>query len=187
MTFYQFVEQATENQSHFQTLYNQTKIPPEQIPNLEMIGLKAPYWLLIGDDWCIDCVAFAPVAARLAEASKVQLKLFKRSDHPELAETYKHHNKVKTPALVFFDQRFNEVGRWIERPKAAQQYVNELGRENTKEAKKTSVATGKDYEDVLKDLKTDMKKKIFTAYLANEYTNDAIEEMTSILEHGISK
>jgi thiol-disulfide isomerase/thioredoxin len=187
MSFHQFVEHATENQSHFETVYKQTQIPKEIIPNLELIGTKAPNWLLICDDWCIDCVAFAPITARLAEASNAILKLFTRSDHPELAETYKQHNKTKTPALVFFDQQFKEIGRWIERPKAAQQYVNELGRENRKKAKETSVATGKDYKEVMKELKTDMKNKLFAAYLKSTYTNATIDEMYSILEHGVLK
>ena len=187
MSFHQFIEKATENKTHFETLYTQIELSKAQIANLEMLGTQIPNWLLICDDWCIDCVAYAPVVAKLAEVSHAQLKLFTRKDNPELAETYKHHNKIKTPALVFFDQKFNEVGRWIERPKAAQQFVNELGREDRKESKEISAATGREYEEVLKDLKTAMKSKILAAYLDSKYTNDAIEEMISVLEYGVSK
>ncbi len=187
VTFQEFVQHAEENKNHFEALYLQTQVPERQSAKLQSLGRKAPNWLLICEDWCIDCVAFGPAAAKLAQAAKATLKVFTREENPALAERYKHHNKIKTPTLVFFDPSFNEVGRWIERPKTAQKYANALGRENAKKAKEISTRTGREYDTVVKELKTKFKQKLFTAYLELKYTADAIEEMIHALETAPTK
>ena len=50
-----------------------------------------------------------------------ELRVFFRDQHLDLTDLYLNNGYRSIPVLVFFDQDWNEVARWIERPHAATQ------------------------------------------------------------------
>jgi len=82
------------------------------------------YVAALVEDWCGDVVVNLPLLARLAvEVPGIDLSLFVRSSNPDLAQAYAEQGISSMPVLSFFDADFAEVGRWVERPAAAQGWV----------------------------------------------------------------
>lgn len=73
----------------------------------------------IAEDWCTDVVHFLPVVIKLSrEVEGVDLRIFQR-DKTDLIDSYLNQGKYKSiPVFVFFDQDWNELGHFIERPAA---------------------------------------------------------------------
>ena len=72
----------------------------------------------IGEDWCTDVIQFLPVVAKLAEeVPGVTLKVFKRDDNHDLIDQYLKDGEFRSiPVFVLYDQDWNELGHFIERP-----------------------------------------------------------------------
>jgi thiol-disulfide isomerase/thioredoxin len=73
-----------------------------------------------GEDWCTDVVQFMPVAIKLAEeVPAVKLRIFERDDNLDLMEPYFKEGKYHSiPTFVVYDEDWNELGHFIERPEA---------------------------------------------------------------------
>ena len=85
-------------------------------------GLLAPLRVLvITEDWCGDSLAHLPVLFRLAqESGKLQIRVFKRDEHKELAAQYPMPTgRVAIPIIVFFNGAIHERGKFLERPAVA--------------------------------------------------------------------
>ncbi|HZW33201.1 MAG TPA: thioredoxin family protein, partial [Isosphaeraceae bacterium] len=74
--------------------------------------------LVLAEDWCGDVIANLPILGKLAEASgKLNLRIFLRDQNLDLMDQYLNQGKFRSiPVFVFFDDDFNEIGRFIERP-----------------------------------------------------------------------
>jgi hypothetical protein len=79
----------------------------------------------VAEDWCGDATLVLPLIARLeAEIPGLNLRLFVRSDNPDLEEAYAAFGVTRIPVISFFDADWQEVARWVERSAAAQQRVD---------------------------------------------------------------
>lgn len=69
-------------------------------------------------DWCGDVIANLPVLGRLArECGTLDLRVFERDANADLMDRYLNQGKYRSiPVFVFFDEGWNEVGVFIERP-----------------------------------------------------------------------
>ncbi len=74
--------------------------------------------LVLAEDWCGDVVANLPVLGRLAkEVGTLDVRIFYRDQNPDLIERWLNQGKYQSiPVFVFFDEEFNELAHWIERP-----------------------------------------------------------------------
>jgi thiol-disulfide isomerase/thioredoxin len=72
----------------------------------------------IGEDWCTDVIQFLPVVAKLAQdVPGVTLKVFKRDDNHDLIDQYLKDGEFRSiPVFVLYDENWNELGHFIERP-----------------------------------------------------------------------
>jgi hypothetical protein len=72
----------------------------------------------VAADWCGDVVANLPVLARLAkETGKLDVRVFERDGPTSPIDLCLNQGKFKSiPVFAFFDQDWNEVGVFIERP-----------------------------------------------------------------------
>jgi hypothetical protein len=76
------------------------------------------------EDWCGDAAVVLPLIARLArEVPGMDLRLFVRSFNPGLEQAYAAQGVTRIPVLSFFNDDWNEVGRWVERSGAANRRV----------------------------------------------------------------
>lgn len=74
--------------------------------------------LVLAEDWCGDVIANLPVLGRLAaEVGTLNVRILYRDENPDLRDRWLNQGKYQSiPVFVFFDERFRELGHWIERP-----------------------------------------------------------------------
>ncbi len=74
--------------------------------------------IAIGEDWCGDVINNLPVLNGLAVISgKLNLRIFLRDQNLDLIDQYLKEGKYRAiPVFAFFDESFNPIGHWIERP-----------------------------------------------------------------------
>jgi hypothetical protein len=80
------------------------------------------YALMLAENWCGDVHRNSPMLARIGEAMPgCELRVLFRDQNLDLTDCFLNNGYRSIPVLVFFDQDWNELGRWIERPHAATQ------------------------------------------------------------------
>src|SRR5262249_23207083 len=74
--------------------------------------------LAIVEEWCKDSRDALPLlAALLASSRGSQLRVVERDDHPDLMQAYLKDEKFASiPVILFLDEGFHELDRYIERP-----------------------------------------------------------------------
>src|SRR2546425_9922150 len=81
-------------------------------------GVK--YAMMLAENWCGDVHRNSPLIAHACEALPgCELRVFLRDQEPDLRDTFLNNGYQSIPVVVFFDQSWNEIGRWIERAHAA--------------------------------------------------------------------
>ncbi|HEU4699098.1 MAG TPA: thioredoxin family protein [Gemmatimonadales bacterium] len=122
LTFEDFVRSATENCQLWEGVYATTKIPAWAIERAEAEG---PLRLLVlAEDWCGDAANTVPVVAKLALATpKVELRILKRDEHPEVMDRYLTNGARSIPIVIALDPAFRALGHWGPRPTELQAWV----------------------------------------------------------------
>jgi len=83
-----------------------------------MSGVK--YAMMLAENWCGDVHRNSPLIAHVCEAIPgCELKVFFRDKEADLRDTFLNNGYQSIPVVVFFDQNWNEIGRWIERAHVA--------------------------------------------------------------------
>jgi len=76
--------------------------------------------LMLAENWCGDVHRNSPLIAHVCEAMpNCELRVFLRDQNADLRDTFLNNGYQSIPVVVFFDQDWNEIGRWIERAHAA--------------------------------------------------------------------
>ncbi|HEY8648737.1 MAG TPA: thioredoxin family protein [Candidatus Limnocylindria bacterium] len=72
----------------------------------------------LAEDWCGDVIANLPVLGVLARQSgTLDLRVFRRDEHQDLMARWLNQGRYESvPVFAFFDDRFAEIGVFIERP-----------------------------------------------------------------------
>jgi hypothetical protein len=117
LTYEQWKAQMTRNQERHNanergvTLGEQELAPFKALPRPINV-------LMLAEDWCGDVIANTPIIGRIAsEVDTLNLRVFLRDQNTDLMDAYLNQGKYKSiPTVVFFDDEFNELGRWVERP-----------------------------------------------------------------------
>ena len=117
MTFQQYLDQMGTNKEKFLEFLKEIKIRPEDRQALAKLGKKLNV-LVITEDWCGDALYNVPVFAQLVEGNpNVEMRVFLRDKNPDLMDQYLNQGTYRSiPVFAFFDEKMNEVARFIERP-----------------------------------------------------------------------
>ncbi len=135
----------------------------ENAPNASQLALvaKLPHdvnVLVIAEPWSGDVLYNLPTLVRLAEAAKWNVRVFSRDSYPELILPYRKDGLYHSiPVFVFYDNDFNELAHWIERPVVATKLIDDESlqlRRRLREENKESwrIATQAELLDLLKPL-----------------------------------
>lgn len=121
MTLPEYLAQMRTNRDRFATRMADAEVVPEDLEAVRARRLKI---LVITEDWCGDALVGFPALARLVEeAPDVEMRVFLRDANPDVMDQYLKRGLYRTiPVFVFFDERMNEVARFMER----QDVVTEL-------------------------------------------------------------
>jgi len=117
MTYDEYKAQMTRNRERFEANERQVELTPEDVAAFK--NLPRPLNVLVlAEDWCTDVIDNLPILGRLAaESGKLNLRIFLRDKNLDIMDQYLNQGQFRSiPVFVFFDEQFNEVGRFIERP-----------------------------------------------------------------------
>ncbi len=132
MTYEQFLAAAKSNKAGFEQNYSEFTLADADRKFFADLNAKVgPMKVLaIVEDWCPDVVRGLPVMARIAEATGMELRLFRRDANPALMGMYLKEGKyMSIPVFAFFDKGFRPMGHWIERPGVASQHIEQVRQE----------------------------------------------------------
>jgi len=131
MTYDAYKAQMTRNQERFADNERQLELDPADLAVFK--NLPHPLNVLVlAEDWCGDVIANLPILGRLAaESGKLQLRIFLRDQNLDLMDQYLKEGQFRSiPVFAFFDEQFQEIGHFSERPASVTernaQYQREL-------------------------------------------------------------
>lgn len=118
LTADQFLSGLTRNEDRW---HANVKAADDQITEEDKSFFRAhPVSIVaIGEDWCTDVVQFLPPVIGLANQvpDAVTLRIFKRDENTDLIDQYLKEGQFRSiPVFVIYDQDWNELGHFIERP-----------------------------------------------------------------------
>ncbi|MHB1413647.1 MAG: thioredoxin family protein [Chloroflexota bacterium] len=122
LTYDQYKAQMTRNQERFEANERQAPLTPDDVQAFQRLP-KPLDVLVLAEDWCGDVIAYLPILGRLAkESGKLNVRVFLRDQNLDIMDQYLNQGHFRSiPVFVFFDEQFNEVGRFTERPAAVTQ------------------------------------------------------------------
>ena len=123
MTMSEYLDQMRVNKERFVRFMSEATIEDEDREALRRLGPGLRI-LVITEDWCGDALYSFPALARLVEGEPgVEMRVFLRDKNPDVMAQYLKRGLYRTiPVFVFFDERMNELARFMER----QDVVSEL-------------------------------------------------------------
>ena len=138
LTYQEYVNQIKSNKDQFDKNYGEFKLKEEDKQSFqELVQRRGPIRVLVlGEDWCPDVYRGVPVMARIAEEAGLDMRVFPRDQNHDIMNFYLNHGQfMSIPTIVFFDKDFTELGHWIERAKAATEFMTKVRDELTKSGK----------------------------------------------------
>jgi hypothetical protein len=135
---------------------------------------RVRYALMLAENWCGDVHRNSPLLARIVEAMPgCELRVFFRDQNLDLTDCFLNNGYRSIPVLVFFDEEWHEVGRWIERAHAATQRAFAI------RAQTVDVAAPERQEEAMNEF----RRQVQAAYHAPESLwRDAAREVRLVLE-----
>ncbi len=120
-TFQEYLDSGIRNRELFERNYNGLKVSDEQTAKLKDLAAKGlDHVVVIGEDWCPDVYRGMPVAARIAEAAGIELRVFERDQNKDMIQPYLKNGEFESiPVFVFYDKNHTELAHFIERPQLA--------------------------------------------------------------------
>ena len=117
MTYDEYKAQMTRNQESFTANERGFVLAPDDLTAFTSLPQSLNV-LVLAEDWCGDVVANLPILGTIAAASgKLNVRVFLRDQNLDIMDQYLKDGQFRSiPVFVFFDEQFNEIGHFIERP-----------------------------------------------------------------------
>lgn len=81
--------------------------------------------LICAEIWCPDCMINVPVIEKMRVINKnIELSIVTRDGNEDFLKKISKEEKIKIPTFVFFDEEFNILGKFIERPSIVRKAYN---------------------------------------------------------------
>ncbi|BAS25945.1 hypothetical protein LIP_0088 [Limnochorda pilosa] len=119
LSFAAFLARAGSSRQRMARIYRQVEPDPDTVEAFRRFGADGGRLYAVVEGWCGDCAQVVPVLARVAAEAAVPLVFFERDADPDLAGRHQTGGKGRIPLVVAMDAQGNEVGRFVERPAAA--------------------------------------------------------------------
>ena len=119
-TYEDYILQIKVNKDRFETYYESAALTKEDqdfFANASSMPNGIKKLMIIGEDWCPDVFRGMPIFARIAEAAGIETRIFPRDDNLDMIDEFLKDGEFRSiPVAVFYDDKLNEITRWIERP-----------------------------------------------------------------------
>lgn len=87
--------------------------------------------LVCAEIWCPDCMINVPVLEKMRQYnSKIKISIVKKEGNEEFFGKYNRNGIVKIPTFVIYDEKFNELGSFIEHPKKVKEIISKGNQPN---------------------------------------------------------
>ena len=125
LTYNEYFGQIKVNKEKFQQFYDDCQVTSEDAELLRQATQhpQGPAKILVlGEDWCPDVHRGMPTMVRMAEAAEIEVRVFPRDQHLDIADEFLNHGEFRSiPVAVFYTKDHQYIGHWIERPALANQ------------------------------------------------------------------
>ena len=122
-TYEEYLAGGVRNREQFDDNYRSLAISEEQRAALEALAAQPngpDHLAVIGEDWCPDVYRGMPVAARIAGALGIEMRVFERDQNKDMIAEYLKDGEFESiPVLIFYNTEHVELGHFIERPALA--------------------------------------------------------------------
>jgi thiol-disulfide isomerase/thioredoxin len=129
MTYAEYIASIERNQKRFEENYEGTTVSPEDLAAFRRLMEKPngpAKMLVIGEDWCPDVFRGIPVFARIAEATGMELRIFKRDENKDIMSEFLNNGEYESiPVAVFYTKDLDYIAHFIERPQLAYREMRE--------------------------------------------------------------
>jgi hypothetical protein len=145
---------------------------------------KALDVLVVITETCPDVVMNLPILDRIArETGKLNPRIFLRDDHKDLMAEYMNGPYESVPVFAFFDESWNQLGVFIERPRA----VTELRQRKTQEIYASNPKYGSPDaapSDLPEDVRAALQQAIrqMRAETMKDYAHETVRELGDMAE-----
>ena len=119
LTWKDYMAQMGDTRARTEENYGKTKLTDDERKFFSGVkGVK--YVVMTAENWCGDVHRNSPLIANIVEAIPgAELRVFFRDKETDLRDSLLNNGYQSIPVVVFFDQGWNEIGRWVERSHAA--------------------------------------------------------------------
>ena len=117
LTYDQYKDQMTRNRDRVEANEARVEIDAEDLELFRSLN-RPIHVLALAEDWCGDVIANLPVLGKLArESGTLDVRVFLRDQNPDLMQKYLNQGMFESiPVFAFFDDAFEEIGVFTERP-----------------------------------------------------------------------
>jgi len=130
ISYKEWADQIDRNQEKFQYNYDAMELNADDVAAIKATMAKpgGPVTCLaVGEAWCPDVVRGMPVAAKLCEATGLDIKIFFRDQNLDIMNEFLYKGEFQSiPTLVFYDKDLNNLGVWHERAQKARDEMPQL-------------------------------------------------------------
>lgn len=131
-TYEQYLSQLGDTRPRFEEQQAAFQLAPADAQSFQRaVQRTGPLKVLaIAEDWCPDVHRGLPVMASIASAAGMDLRVFPRDKNLDIMDLYLREGKFKSiPVFAFFNQQFDPLCHWIERPAAATRDMEKVAAE----------------------------------------------------------
>lgn len=127
LTYDAYKAQMTRNQERFDANERAVALAPADVAFFWQLQQPLNV-LVIAEDWCGDVINNLPVLGRVAATTdKLNIRVFLRDQNLDIMDQYLKNGEFRSiPVFVVFDQQFNELGYFIERPDSVTQRMEQF-------------------------------------------------------------
>jgi hypothetical protein len=120
LTYEEFKAQMTRNKEKFIANEEGLQLSPGDLAPFQRLS-RSLHVLATAEDWCPDVIDNLPILGRIArDSGKLDVRVFLRDQNLDIADQYLYQGKFRSvPTFIFFDDDFQEVGRFFERTASA--------------------------------------------------------------------
>lgn len=127
LTWESYLDSMQEHAQTTRRLYERARVDAPTVERFARLAERLGGELSISamtHDWCGDSAVVLPIVARLASSvPAIRFRVLIGSSVPAVRDAYIADGFESIPLLSFFDASWDEKGRWMERPKSANDRV----------------------------------------------------------------
>jgi selT/selW/selH-like putative selenoprotein len=190
LTYEEYKAQMTRNRERFEENERTLELNADDLAFFA--ALPRPLNVLaLAEDWCGDVIANLPVLGRLAaESGKLNLRVFLRDQNADIMDQYLKNGEFRSiPVFAFFDESFNPLGHWIERPQEVSVRMDRMRQDLFAQAPELA---GFPSDISIGQLPEEARIRLMQAFAAFREENrvfsdrEVVRELRALVEHGLA-